>query len=150
MRGIFTGGDQRSRPAAELLRQAERGNIGLFVSREILEKIRDVFSKPKVLKKNPQVTAEFVDAFLTRISITVSNIESVPRHFSFSRDPKDEKYIDLAIETKADYLVSRDGDLLDLMTNHSDEAKEFRQRFRPLRVIDPLAFLHLVRITDVE
>ena len=30
------------------------------------------------------------------------------------------------------------------MTGHADECKEFRQRFRPLRVIEPVEFLKLV------
>ena len=39
------------------------------------------------------------------------------------------------------YIVSRDKDLLDLTTGTTVECKEFRQRFRPLKVIEPLDFL---------
>ena len=60
------------------------------------------------------------------------------------RDPKDEKYINLAVEAEVYYIVSRDKDLLDLMTGHTDECKDFRRRFRPLRVIDPAEFLTIV------
>lgn len=35
----------------------------------------------------------------------------------------------------ADFIVTRDKDLLDLMTGFTDECKEFRQKFRPLKVI---------------
>ncbi len=52
-----------------------------------------------------------------------------------------ESYINLAVAAGADYIVSRDNDLLDLMTGHTTECKEFRQRFRPLKVIDPVSFL---------
>lgn len=41
-------------------------------------------------------------------SVNIANV------FVLDRDPKDSKYIDLAIATKADFLVTRDNDLLDL------------------------------------
>jgi predicted nucleic acid-binding protein len=71
-------------------------------------------------------------------------IKNVPKIFNYSRDPKDEKYVNLAAEAKADFIVSRDRDLLDLMTAFTDEAKEFRQRFRPLKVIEPPEFLQII------
>ena len=40
--------------------------------------------------------------------------------------------------------MSRDQDLLDLMTGHTDECKDFRRRFRPLRVMEPVAFLKTI------
>ena len=63
----------------------------------------------------------------------------------YPRDPKDEPYIGLAATAKADYLVSRDKDLLSLMTGHSAAAKEFRRRTHPLRVLDPVDFLEALR-----
>jgi predicted nucleic acid-binding protein len=62
-----------------------------------------------------------------------------------TRDPDDEPYINLAVEARADYLVIRDKDLLDLMTAYAPEAKEFRQKFRFLRVIEPPEFLKTAR-----
>jgi len=63
----------------------------------------------------------------------------------YARDPEDEPYIDLAATANADYLVSRDKDLLSLMTGHSAVAKEFRQKTHPLVVVDPVAFLAVVQ-----
>jgi hypothetical protein len=34
------------------------------------------------------------------------------------------------------------------MTGYTDAAKEFRQRFRPLKIIDPVAFLQLIESRD--
>ena len=65
----------------------------------------------------------------------------VPRKFIYERDVDDECYITLAIEAKTDYLVSRDRDLLDLMTGHTDVCKDFRRRFRGLKVVTPIEFL---------
>jgi hypothetical protein len=41
-------------------------------------------------------------------------------------------------------LVSRDRDMLDLMTGYGIDSKAFRQRFRPLKVVDPEGFLRIL------
>jgi predicted nucleic acid-binding protein len=74
----------------------------------------------------------------------------VPHVFEFARDPKDEAYIDLAAAVAADYLVTFDRDLLDLMTGYDDVSKEFRQRFRQLKVVRPDEFLEIVSETGLS
>lgn len=67
------------------------------------------------------------------------------RHvLDYPRAVQGEPYIDLAATVKADYLVSRDQDLLSLMTGHSAVCKQFRQKTHPLKVLDPVAFLEAV------
>ena len=127
-----------SGPAAALLRLVDSNVLSLFVSREILDEVREVLSRSKLRKKNPDITGERVDALLTRVSDKAAIVDTVPQHFSYVRDPRDEKYINLAIEVEADYLVSRDQDLLDLMTGCADECKDFRRRFRSLKVAGPV------------
>ncbi|HSZ58741.1 MAG TPA: hypothetical protein VK797_23935 [Tepidisphaeraceae bacterium] len=61
-----------------------------------------------------------------------------------SRDPNDEPYLDLAYSLRAHYLLSRDADLLSLMTGHSAFCKEFRQKTHPLKIVDPVEFLDLL------
>ena len=68
-------------------------------------------------------------------------VRQVPMVFEYSRDTRDEPYINLAIAARAAFLVSRDKDLLDLMSAHDIESKQFRRRFRFLRVIKPESFL---------
>jgi predicted nucleic acid-binding protein len=74
-------------------------------------------------------------------AVLLNRVSSV---FQLPRDPKDEKYINLAIGVEADYIVSRDKDLLDLMTGIDLESKEFRQRFRPLKIVEPIEFLKII------
>lgn len=64
--------------------------------------------------------------------------------FSLSRDVDDEEYINLAVEAEALYVVTRDKDLLYLMTGYDVESKEFRQKTRPLKFVEPLEFLKIV------
>jgi predicted nucleic acid-binding protein len=90
------------------------------------------------------LTAERVDKLIETLKEKAELIKNVPAVFAYSRDPKDEKYINLAAEANADYIVSRDNDLLDLMTGHTDECKDFRRRFRPLKVVDSMEFLQII------
>ena len=135
----------QSGPAAALLRLVESNALSLFVSHEILDEVRDVLSRPKLRKMNPEITNERADAFIIRVSDKASVVDEVPAHFSYGRDAKDEKYINLAIEVQAHYIVSRDQDLLDLMTGYTDECKDFRRRFRSLKIIEPAEFLRTVK-----
>jgi predicted nucleic acid-binding protein len=64
----------------------------------------------------------------------------VPRRYSFPRDPKDEPYLDLALETRVPYLVTRDRDLLELMTDHG-----FRTSYPWLSTLDPAAFIRQLK-----
>jgi predicted nucleic acid-binding protein len=52
--------------------------------------------------------------------------------------------VNLAVVTEADYIVTRDKDLIDLMTGFDFESKQFRQKFRPLKVVQPIDFLRIV------
>jgi len=133
-----------SSPAAALLRMMDDSIISLFVSNDILDEVRDVLSRPKIRQKNPRITDERVDALLTRLAEQGTLLESVPKHFSYERDPKDEKYINLAVAADAAYLVSRDNDLLDLMREDLVGSKDFRQQFPTLTILNPVAFLRQI------
>lgn len=136
--------------AAECLRLVEKGLVRLYLSEEILAEVEDVLNRPEIRRHFQTLTDEIVEAFLVRLRRHSQIVRRVPKNFSYSRDPDDEPYINLAVEAEADYLVSRDNDLLDLMTDYTLEAKEFRQRFRPLRTIEPLEFLEEVRKLESE
>ena len=132
-------------PAAACLRLLDQGRIAVFVSPEILREITDVLSRPKVRKTNPHITDESLAELLRRLATKAKLVRRVPRKFKYARDPKDEPYLNLALVAKARYLVSRDNDLLDLMTGYDVESKDFRQRSRPLEILDPITFLNIIR-----
>jgi putative PIN family toxin of toxin-antitoxin system len=134
-----------SGPAAALLRLVDNDEVALFVSREVLGEVRNVLSRPRIRQRNRAITDERVDALLGRVTEKATLLDNVRPHFTYARDPKDEKYINLAIEVAATYLVSRDNDLLDLMTGMTGESQDFQRRFSSLTVIDPVEFLRTVR-----
>ncbi len=70
---------------------------------------------------------------------------TVPSLFLLDRDPKDAKYVDLAIATKADFLVTRDKDLLDLKEPGSSLLQTFEKLNCQCRIIDPFEMLSYLR-----
>jgi putative PIN family toxin of toxin-antitoxin system len=136
---------RKTGPAAACLRLAEEGFVELRLSEAILTELSGVLQRPAIRSRYPELTDEIVEDFLKALRSTAKLTTDVPQRFSYPRDISDEPYLNLAIETEANYVVSRDKDLLDLMTGYNDECKEFRQRFRSLTVIEPIEFLTAVR-----
>lgn len=132
-------------PAAACVRSVEAGAVELLVSRATLAELRRVLRYEEVLAISPNMTPTRIGAFLQRITFRATLVRRVPHAMDYPRDPNDEPYIDLAAAAKADLLVTRDRDLLSLMTGHSAACKLFRQKTRPLRVLDPVAFLDEIR-----
>jgi putative PIN family toxin of toxin-antitoxin system len=134
---------RRDRKALPLvvLTLAEKGLVQLFVSKEVLLEIEDVLNRPEVRAYFPNLSDEIAGAFLKRLRTFSDFVSNVPRTFRYSRDEDDESYINLAVAVSADFIVSRDRDLLDLMTGYTNDCKEFRQRFRTLKVIEPVDLL---------
>ncbi len=142
---IFVQGAARTKnPANACFELVEVGVIELYLSREILAEIEDVLTRIKLRKRFANFTDEMIEVFLDDIKDKAIILKSVPFVFKYPRDPKDEKYINPAAEAKADYIVSRDKDLLDLMIGIDIESKEFRQKFRPLKIVEPIEFLRII------
>lgn len=131
-------------PAARCLRLVESGQVELFVSRPTLRELRRVLAYDEVVAISPNMTPRRIGAFLKRLTFRARLVRRTPHIMDYPRDPNDEPYIDLAVAARADYLVTRDRDLLSLMSGHSLLCKQFRRKTRPLRVIDPVAFLRIV------
>jgi putative PIN family toxin of toxin-antitoxin system len=132
-------------PAAKALRLVERNAITLYISRPILAELRRTLEYPAIRQKNPHVSQQLIDAFLSHILFRGVFVRHVPHVFELSRDPNDEPYIDLVAACAADFLVTRDNDLLSLASDHSIEAKQFRQRFPALSLLNPVDFLAEIR-----
>lgn len=152
MTAIFCCKLSREKPAQALrvCSLAEEGFVQLRLSEEILTELSGVLQRPTIRSRYPELTDEIVENFLKALRSTAEITSDVPKRFSYPRDIDDEPYLNLAIETEANYLVSRDKDLLDLMTGYNNECKEFRQRFRSLTVIEPIGFLTAVRRYQTE
>lgn len=138
---FLQGAARETCPSGICLQLVDSGVIDLFVSDEIIREIRDVFRRPRLRRKFSALTDEFVDQFLAALLDRASPFPEVPRVFVYERDPKDEPYINLAIAVQADYLVSRDTDILALGDLERPEGRRFHDRFPQVNIVDPITFL---------
>lgn len=144
--GVFLQGLlSKASPAVACLELAEQNRVRLVMSEAVLGEIKDVLSRPRLRERNPNLTDEKIENLIDLILERAEFVKNVPPHFNYSRDPHDEPYLNLAIETEAVFLVSRDNDLLGLMTDFTTEAKDFRRRYRRIKILNPVEFLEEMR-----
>ncbi|MBN1490491.1 MAG: putative toxin-antitoxin system toxin component, PIN family [Phycisphaerae bacterium] len=120
-------------PAGACVTAAQMGYVHVFVSDHILRELRAL---PAKLPARLGVTTERVDRLILDLSKYIEPVEDVPADFTYDRDPDDAPYVNLASATNARFLVTRDRDLLDLMSS-----PPFRRRFPELQIVEPPAFL---------
>lgn len=130
-------------PASACFRLVEANVVKLFVSEKTLQELQEVLNRDFV-KDRFKFTDQVIKEFLEKVRRTAAVLKNVPQVFSLPRDVDDEEYINLAVEAKTDYIVTRDNDLLDLMTGYNEESKTFRRKFRPLKIVQPVEFLKIV------
>ena len=127
-------------PAHECFRLAREAHIALLSSESILEEVQDVLSRPKLVKLAFSITSDRIEQYLEWVRSICVVVTDVNSFYEVERDPKDSKYVDLAITGKCCFLVSRDKDLLDLASDG-----EFNSLFPSLVVCNPVAFLSMMR-----
>ena len=110
---VFLQGAARpASPARACFQVVDEGLVTLCVSPAVLAEVRGVLSRPELVKRFPALSVEWVTAFVTSVADKALVVPDVPIAFVLPRDPKDEPYINLAVATQAEFLVSRDRDLL--------------------------------------
>jgi putative PIN family toxin of toxin-antitoxin system len=127
---------RKTGPAAACWQLAKTGAIDLFVTPAASAEVKDVLTRPRTRRQFPDLTPAAVDAYVSELDSHSTQLVDVPLVFTVERDPKDSLYVNLAVAANANYLISRDKDLLDLMQDES-----FRRRFPNLTILDPVAFL---------
>ncbi|BBC26243.1 putative toxin-antitoxin system toxin component, PIN family [Pseudanabaena sp. ABRG5-3] len=82
----------------------------LLISDEVQSEIENVISRPKLQK---YITLEQRNKFLTELSQQVERV-TINQKIRACRDPKDDKFLELAVCGEANYIITGDADLLDL------------------------------------
>jgi putative PIN family toxin of toxin-antitoxin system len=100
----------------------------LLISEATTLELDDVFRRPKFDKYVRQETRLEFLAALVRDAELVEITETIKA----CRDPKDDKFLELAVNGKATHIISGDADLLTL------------HPFRGIEILEPAAFLALM------
>ncbi|MGB6537767.1 MAG: putative toxin-antitoxin system toxin component, PIN family [Xanthobacteraceae bacterium] len=124
-------------PSVELLRFIGRGQVEAYISEDIIQETRRVLLNRKSIRRRYAYTDDDVQRYLdalVRLATVVSGTHDLPG--VVPRDPSDDMIVACAVEAAAEYLVTRDNDLLSL------------GRRRGIVIITPEEFLHLLRARD--
>ncbi len=117
--GILFGGNART-----ILNLIIQGKLRLFVSEEILAELSDVLRRKKF-----DFPLENIRHILYEIELISEFITPEIHHEITAKDPDDNMIIDCAVAAQADYIVSGDSDLLELVT------------FQKIGIVSPNDFL---------
>ena len=128
-------------PAAECIEQAKRGRIRLFISDFILTEILELPTKIR----SKIVTFEQAERLVNELKSFAVLVNDFPVVYTHPIDPDDSAYINLALATASNLIVSRDRHLLRMMDDPSQWAVDFRRRFPQMMILPPDTFVGLLR-----
>jgi putative PIN family toxin of toxin-antitoxin system len=132
-------------PAGRCVELALTKKVELFISQHVLEEIRDVTSRPKLIAKF-KLRSERVAALLKSLPESATLVIDIPDIWKYDRDPDDGHYVNLALMAGAQLIVSRDKDLLDLMNDSNEAGKLLLAEYPFFRVLTPPQFIQVVDV----
>lgn len=126
-------------PAGQVMELLETGEVEFYISPLLLDETQDILYRPIIRRKHPTLADGRSEVILERLDRLAIMVTHHFRSLDYPRDPKDEPILNLAIHVRADFLVARDKDLLDL-----NNSRDFRLLYPFLRVLPPLEFLQAI------
>jgi putative PIN family toxin of toxin-antitoxin system len=121
---ILFGGKPR-----RILELALRGEIKICVSEPILEELKGVLRRTKF-----DFGAEVIQTILTELVSLANFVHPSQKIKIVTKDPDDNRIIECALEARADYIITGDSHLLNLM------------KFRDILIVTPDKFLEKLRV----
>ena len=110
--------------AREALDRARSVGI-ILLSVEVIEELREILSRPAF---DHYIDEEDRLKFLALL-VKEATLVEITENIKKCRDPKDDKFLELAVNGKADFIVSGDGDL------------QILNPFRKIPILSPGEFL---------
>jgi predicted nucleic acid-binding protein len=92
---LLQGAGRPSGPAGACVILLDR--FTLCFSPQIFAEVSDVHNRPEIRRRFPLLTDERVETFLSDVQTKAMFFDDVPEVFTYSRDPDDEPYINLAL-----------------------------------------------------
>ena len=105
---------------------------GMFtpvVSDDLIKELRDVVKKPRLKKYFSPINVKRFQTLIHADAINVTPAQTI----DVCRDPKDNFILAIALEARADFIVSGDGDLLAL------------NPFKGVSILPPREFLDILK-----
>lgn len=121
---ILFGGKPR-----RILNLALRGEIKVCVSEPILEELKGVLRRPKF-----GFGAEVIQTILTELIGLADFVHPSQKIKIVAEDSDDNRIIECALEARADYIITGDSHLLNLV------------RFKDILIVTPDKFLEKLRV----
>lgn len=119
--------------SAMLLEEARGGAFVVCLSDEIIDEMRRRLLEPSRMRARYDYSDEQVEAQCRDLALTAEIISDLPNVHAVERDPNDDMIVATALKAKADYLVTRDKDLLSL------------GMYEEIRIATPEAFMGVLR-----
>ena len=117
---------------ADLVSQGQE-NINLYTVTEILQEIRQVLLEKPHIRNRYTYSSEKVETFIDYLKDISIIVAQLPEIRVIERDPKDDMIIACAVAASADYIISRDRDLLDL------------GNYQQIQIVTPEHFMRILR-----
>jgi putative PIN family toxin of toxin-antitoxin system len=97
----------QSKPDLAIRKAQDSGNI--LMSPEVWAELEQVLARPKFDRYiSSEDRSKFLQDFFDTVVLIMEGTETIQE----CRDPKDNKYLELAVNGKANYLITGDQDLL--------------------------------------
>ena len=119
--------------SAELLQKAKDGGFDMCLAEEILEEVQRALLQYQKIRKRYHYTDQAVIQFVQNLRIVAHLITGLPSIEVVNSDPNDNMVVACALKARANYIVTRDNDLLSL-GNYED-----------IKVVTPENFMGILR-----
>ena len=110
-----------------------QANVNLYTAEEILQEILRVLLEKPHIRNRYRYSSEQVEVFINHLRNISTVVAQLPEIHVIERDPKDDMIIACAVAVSADYIISRDRDLLDL------------GNYQQIQIVPPEQFIHILR-----
>ena len=124
--GIFWDGE-----ASKILEKAEKKDIQIIISEDILSEIIKVLNRESKFQKYILNLRLSIENLLRTILSISTLIETKTKLDIIKADPKDNIILEVALEGKAEHIISYDNHLLNMI------------EFRNIKIINPGEFLKI-------
>jgi putative PIN family toxin of toxin-antitoxin system len=129
--------------AAKVLRAAERRVVIPILSKPVIDEYRAVLNDEILVGRFPGIKPETVEMVIERLRYVGDYVRTPQVDFEYKRDPRDQKFLELAIALRATHILSFDQDLLSLPSGRNDASRRYRQRLPQTQILKAADFLEI-------